>query len=102
MYKILTTKTFISNLFKNFDKLELIKFNKFKEKLKLNQNLGDILRVPFVREFRLKSGKRIYFIIYEDLKIILFVRVSNKKTQKFVIGDIFNNLHNFKDFVESI
>ena len=100
MYKIITTKTFILEISKNFEKVDFIKFNKYKEKLKLNPFLGDMIRIYFVREFRLKGGKRIYFIIYEDFKIILFVAISNKKNQQKKINKIFNNLDFFEEFVK--
>ncbi len=100
MYKIITTKTFVNGMFKYFEKKEFIKFNKYREKL--NPYLGDIVRVNYVREFRLFSGKRAYFIIYCDLKIILFIKISNKKNQNIIINEIFNNLKEFKKYVSKI
>ena len=77
MYRIKATDPFFKEFLKLFDTQEQIKFNSFKEKLKLNPFLGDQLRIPFFREFKTNKGKRAYFLIYEDINLILFVACSN-------------------------
>ncbi len=102
LYKIIATEPFLLNYIEFFEKTELDKFEKFKERLKFNPYLGDQLRVPFVREFKTESGKRAYFLIYAEIKIILFVTLSNKKDQKKVINNIFEKLKEFKEYAYSI
>ncbi|MBI4451290.1 hypothetical protein HY642_04915 [Candidatus Woesearchaeota archaeon] len=56
-------------------------------RLTLNAHLGDPLGVPFFREKKL-DGKRIYFLVYEDLRAVLMVAVSSKKRQPHVIEQV--------------
>ncbi|MCH8520175.1 MAG: hypothetical protein LAT82_05470 [Nanoarchaeota archaeon] len=91
MFKVLVTQSFIKELKQLFNKIEIEKFNLFKEKLKQNSYLGDQLRVPFVREFKSK-GKRAYFIVNSKSKKIIFIACSNKKNQNYIINEIFLNL----------
>ncbi len=98
-FKIIATKSFLKNISKFLEKKEFEKFEKFKERLKNYPYLGDSLRVPFVREFKTESGKRIYFLVYEEIQIILFVSMSNKKDQNRIIQIIFENLKEYKLYV---
>lgn len=99
MFKVLVTQSFIKEFKQLFNKVEIEKFNSFKEKLKLNPYLGDQLRVPFVREFKTK-GKRAYFIINSKSKKIIFIACSNKKNQSYVINEIFINLNEMKKLID--
>ena len=99
LYKIKATEPFAIKHKQFFEKKELKKFNKFKNRLKTNPYLGDQLRVPHVREFKTRKGKRAYFLIYSDIKIILFVAFSNKKKQKITINRIFEKLEEFKVYI---
>ena len=69
---------------------------------KLQENpyaLGRPLGYPWFRE--LKNDKwRVYYLIYDQLAVILFVGVSDKKSQQVVINVIKSNLKVFKEFVE--
>lgn len=69
---------------------------------KLQENpyaLGKPLGYPWFRE--LKNDKwRVYFLIYDQLVVVLFVGVSDKKSQQVVIDVIKNNVKVFKEFVE--
>jgi len=98
LFKIKTTKSFLLSSIKFFEKKELEKLENFKLRLESNPYLGDSLRVPYVREFRLNNGKRAYFLVYDELKIILFVSMSNKKSQKETINTIFKNIKEFKEY----
>ena len=95
MYRVISTKSFIKGYSKFFDKDELVKFSKFKEKLKLNPFIGKPLRVTYVREFKTSKGKRAYFIVYVEFNIVLFVGFSDKKNQDVVIKNIFLNLDKY-------
>lgn len=69
---------------------------------KLQENpyaLGKPLGYPWFRE--LKSDKfRVYYLVYDQMVVVLFVGVSDKKSQQTAINTIRNNLKLFKDFVE--
>lgn len=101
-FNIKATETFFIEHKKLLDAEELNKFSKFKNKLKENPYLGDQIRVPFFREFKTNKGKRAYFLIYEEIKIVLFVAVGNKKNQKQMINKIFEKLDKFKEYTYKI
>jgi hypothetical protein len=92
MYRVFATEEFIKKLLKYLDKAEQKKFLIFREKIKVNPYLGDQLRFPFLREFKTKKGKRVYFLVYEEFRVIYFISVSNKKNQKDEINEIVENL----------
>ncbi len=76
---------------------------KFESQIKkLQENpyaLGKPLGYPWFRE--LKNDKwRVYYLIYDQLIVVLFVGVSDKKTQQAAINLVKNNLKVFKEFVE--
>ncbi|MDA3854701.1 MAG: hypothetical protein PF569_00475 [Candidatus Woesearchaeota archaeon] len=59
---------------------------------------GDSLTYDFFREFKI-NGKRVYFLIYKDIAIILLVSASkNKKDQQKVINKIKENLKLYKEY----
>ena len=99
-FRVYQTDEFKIEFEKLFDKHETLKFKRFVERIKINPYQGNPLRVTFVREFKSQKGKRAYFLVYEDIKKVLFIAVSNKKTQQKIIDSIFNNLSGFRIFVE--
>ena len=60
---------------------------------------GDPLGLRFLREKRI-SGKRIYFLVYEEFKAVLMVSISDKKTQQETIDKIKVFLPEFKKLME--
>ena len=96
-YKIYETETFTKLKEKVLLNSEIEKYNKKKEELKYRV-YGDVLRFHFFREFRVGNGKRIYFLVYEEIKLILFVDISIKKYQDETIDKIVNLLPYFKYF----
>lgn len=61
--------------------------------------VGNPLGYTFLREKKLR-GLRIYFLIYEEEGIVLFVDISDKKEQQVVINKIKKNLEEYKGFVK--
>ncbi len=87
----------------NFEKLPSDIKERFENQIrKLQENpyaLGRPLGYPWFRE--LKNDKfRVYYLIYDNLVLVLFVGVSDKKSQQAVIDIIKSNLKMFKEFVE--
>ncbi len=69
---------------------------------KLRENpygLGKPLGYPWFRELR-NDKFRVYYLIYDQLVVVLFVGISDKKNQQAVINIVKNNLKMFKEFVE--
>ncbi len=56
---------------------------------------------PFFREKRIKE-KRIYYLVYDDLKLVLLVATSGKKDQQLTIDHIKHSLHEYKKIAEEI
>ncbi len=61
---------------------------------------GKPLTVPFLREKKL-DGKRLIYLVYNNLSIILLVAISNKKTQQATINEILSNLEDYEDYIVS-
>lgn len=73
--------------------------NQFKKLRENPYGIGKPLGYPWFRE--LKNGKfRVYFLIYDQQILVLFVGLSDKKSQQAAINIIKNNLKMFKEFVE--
>lgn len=69
---------------------------------KLTENpysLGRPLGYKWFRELK-NNPYRVYFLVYDQLVFVLFVAVSNKKSQQAAIDVIKSNLKFFKEFVE--
>lgn len=85
-YEIYATEEFLID-YENLSKTEKERIDKVKEQLKENPYSGKPLGYKFFREKRV-DGKRIYFLIYEDIVVVLFVAISDKKTQQATINAI--------------
>lgn len=99
-YRVIGTETYLKELEK-WDKSEREIAEKLPEKLAINPFVGDHLNYPFLREKRIKE-KRIYYLIYEDLKLVLLVATSGKKDQQATIDHIKENLKEFRIVAERI
>ena len=86
VYRILRTEEFI----KQFNKLPKNirkKIKKLRNKIKENPFVGDPLGHKFFREKKIE-GLRLYFLVYEELILVLLVAISNKKEQQVTINSI--------------
>ena len=100
MFKVIGTDTYLKEIEdwpKDYKKFA----DKLPDKLAINPFVGDQLSYPFLREKRIKE-KRIYFLIYEDLKLVLLIAVSGKKNQQETIDHIKEHLHKFREIAEEI
>ncbi len=59
--------------------------------LTINPYVGDPLGYRFFREKKL-GPKRVYYLIYDELKAVLMVAISDKKAQQDTINDIKDQL----------
>ncbi len=67
------------------------RINNLVQQFTVNPYVGDSLQIKYIREKRF-NGKRIYHIIFEDLKAVLIVAISDKKTQQKMIDSIRTNI----------
>lgn len=74
---------------------------KIPKKLAENPLLGSPLGFPFLREKRIRE-KRIYYLIYPDIQLILLIAVSGKKNQQATIDHIKNHLDAYKEIAKNI
>jgi len=85
-FKVFHSKEFDNQLSK-FDKIFQERVDKIEDKLVINPFYGSPLGMKWFRETRYESY-RIYYVIYEDLKSIYMVAISDKKDQQKVINTI--------------
>ena len=97
MYYVFKLPIFEKRAQKLLNPKELKEVDKIIEQLKVNSNIGKPLSYPFLREKRLKE-KRIYFLVYEDITLVLLVSLSNKKSQQDTIDEIKLYLNEFKEY----
>jgi len=89
---------------KNMEKLspsdkEII--NNWFLQLKENPYTGDQVRYRFFREKRLRE-KRIYYLVYDDLSIVLIVAIGGKKAQQETIDEIVKYFKEYREYAEKL
>lgn len=97
-YIVIGTETYLKELEK-WDKSERYLAEKIPAKLTVNPRVGDHCGYPFLREKRIRE-KRVYYLIYDDLKLVLLVATSGKKDQQFTIDHIKEHLDQFRKIAE--
>lgn len=101
MYFVIGTETFEKEVNK-LDKSEREIVDKIPKKLAENPYIGDQLLYPFLREKRIDGRKRIHYLIYDDLKLVLLIATSTKKYQQQTINYIKTNFSEFRKIAEEI
>lgn len=97
MYKVFKVQDFDKYANKIFQKQDIRELNIFIENLKKNPFLGKPLSYNFLREKKL-GDKRVYFLVYKEICLILFVATSNKKMQQITIDYIKKDLEEYKKY----
>jgi len=100
MFKIIGTDTYLEEISK-WSKSDREAAEKIPKKLATNPFSGSPLSYPFLREKRIKE-KRIYYLIYKNLNLVLLVATSGKKDQQTTISHIKEQLDEFKKVAEDI
>lgn len=100
IYSVFTTTTFDTEMEK-LQKSEQERIEKLFPQLKNNPYVGDQLKFKFFREKRL-SEKRIYYLVYDEFKIVLMVGISGKKDQQKTIDFISKYFDEFKEHVKNL
>ncbi|MCH8520281.1 MAG: hypothetical protein LAT82_06020 [Nanoarchaeota archaeon] len=82
MYRVFIFPTFKEKIKKLFSKQEIVEIENFIEnQLKIKgEYIGKPLNSTHLREKKIK-GKRIYYLIYKEIAVILLVNASNKKCE---------------------
>ena len=98
MFKVIGTDTYLKEISK-WSNPEIAIAEKIPKQLAENPFVGQQLRYPFLREKRIKE-KRVYYLIYEDLKLVLLVATSGKKDQQATINHIISWFDKYKIYLE--
>lgn len=100
MFRVIGTDTYLDEI-SGWDKPEREAAGKIPDKLAQNPFIGKPLGYPFLRERRIKE-KRVYYLVYEDLNLVLLVATSDKKNQQATIDHVKGHLNEFKKIAEEI
>jgi len=71
------------------------------EQLKINPYVEDQLQIRILREKRLRE-KRMYYLVFEDLKSVLVIAIGGKKAQQKVIDYIIENVENYREYLRGL
>lgn len=96
-YAVYTTETFEKEIESLYD-LDKKIIKKIFFQLKKNPYVGDSIRYHFFREKRIRE-KRLYYLIYEELKAVLVVGFGSKKEQQKTINQIIQMLPEYRKYV---
>ena len=99
-YKIYTTEDFEKE-FNKLSPLDKEAIRKLFLQLKENPFVGDTIRYPFFREKRLRE-KRIYYLVYKDITLVLVIAIGGKKTQQETIDEIISLFPEYKKYIKDL
>lgn len=100
VFEVYTTQTFDKEVEK-LDKTEQDRIIKIYSQLKDNPKAGDTVRYDFFREKRIQE-KRVYYLVYEDLNLVLLVAISGKKDQQKTIDYIIKYFDDFRKYAQNL
>ena len=101
-YKLYTTKEFDKD-FEKLDYSEQIRVRKILKQLK--EQGGDVGKpLSGLTSFREKKfdGKRLYYLVYRNMLVILVLAISDKKAQQATINRILADLAEYQQYVFKI
>ena len=97
-FKIFKAKEFDEN-YKELEKSDKNRVDKILNQLTDNGDItGKPLGMDFFREKKF-GGKRLYYLVYKKVFVILVVSISNKKAQQATINEIIKNLAEYQQSV---
>ncbi len=100
-FDIFETETFV----KRFDSLDADEKEWVRKIVgQINQNpdkVGTPLKFPWFREKKFRD-KRLYYLVYADLKKVLVVAFGDKKEQRKIIEVVLRNLDSYKKLAERL
>ena len=100
MFAVIGTEVYLAELGK-WPTADRQAAEKLPGRLAQNPWSGTSLGLPFFREKRVR-GQRIYYLVYEDLKMVLLVATSGKKDQQITIEYVKQRLSEFRRVAEDV
>lgn len=101
MFKVFRTNEFERLMGKLLTPEERLRVENIEGEIAERGVTGDPLGYPFLREKRI-SGKRVYFLAYEEYQSALMVSISDKKSKRATIEEIKAYLPEFKRLVGNL
>ncbi len=98
-YSIYTTESFDNEVSKF--RIDNKRLQKIFLQLKENPYVGDQLKYKNLREKRINE-KRVYYLVYDDLKSVLLVAISYKKNQQATINHIIDCFDEYREYLKNI
>ncbi|MBI2044444.1 hypothetical protein HYT23_00135 [Candidatus Pacearchaeota archaeon] len=99
-YRVYHSSRFDKELNK-FDTFFQGRVDKIEEQLRDNPYTGDPLGTKWFREKRVDKY-RVYYLVYDDLKAVFMVAISEKKDQQKIINTIRLFFDFFRDEIEKL
>ena len=100
MFLVIATHTYFKSITK-WPKHEQTIAGKIVRQLRQNPLAGKPLSYPFLREKRVKE-KRIYYLVYTDLELVVLVATNTKKDQNLRISKIKEHFTEYRTLAEKI
>ncbi|MFT4244840.1 MAG: hypothetical protein ACMXYB_05295 [Candidatus Woesearchaeota archaeon] len=99
MFQVFLLPQVEKELKKLLTKKELLELKKFVlgDLSQKGDSVGNQLSYPFLREKKI-AAKRVYYLVYKEIAIILIVGSSDKKSQQETINYIKSYLSEFKEY----
>lgn len=100
-YKIFTLPLLYQTIILKLSLKEQERIRNISQNLSNNPYVGDLLQIKYLREKRL-NGKRLYYFIFEDLKSVLIVAISDKKTQQKTIDLLLLKINEYREYIKKL
>jgi len=98
VYAIYTLPSLYQRIIVKLSKIEREEIQRIVSQLTENPLVGDQLQIKSLREKRL-GEKRLYYLVFEDLKAVLIVAISDKKTQQKTINSILLRINEYRKYL---
>ena len=99
-YTVFFTEDF-KREFKGLSEGDRTRVKSIASQLKDNPHAGDLLRYRVLREKRLRE-KRLYYLVFDDLKAVLVVTISDKKAQQKTIDEIARYINEYREYAKRL
>ncbi len=100
-YTVITLPSLYKGIILKLSMNDKERISNIAKQLEINPYVGDQLQIKIIREKRF-DGKRLYFVIFDDLNAVLIVALSDKKTQQKTIDLIKSNLNEYREYLKKI
>jgi len=97
-FRIFKTATYDED-HKNLDHSEQLRVDNILDNLfEVGDKTGKPLGYKFFREKKF-NGKRVLYLVYKNLSVILLLTITDKKTQQATINEILLHLDEYKKYI---